>query len=49
MEKEYPCEKCTRVECPRECNLKKCRAWQEWFLYRWSLFNNFAKKYGGGR
>lgn len=31
-----PCVNCTRVACPRECENKNCRPWQEWFVGKWN-------------
>ena len=30
-----PCLTCTRVADPRQCEDKRCKVWQQWFIGRW--------------
>jgi hypothetical protein len=30
-----PCDTCSRVKNPADCENKKCLAWQEWFCRKW--------------
>ncbi len=30
-----PCQYCTRVANPKNCENKKCVPWQKWFLNKW--------------
>ena len=32
---QYPCATCDRVKDPKACENKNCKAWKEWFLYKW--------------
>lgn len=40
---EYPCETCTRVKEPKNCENKLCQQWQLWFFERWEEINNYYK------
>lgn len=31
-----PCETCTRVKDPGNCENKNCRTWREWFVQKWN-------------
>ena len=42
---DYPCDNCTKVECPEKCINKCCPEWKAWFLERWEEINNFGRKY----
>ena len=35
MAAKKPCDTCTRVFDPRNCENKTCRVWQKWFLQSW--------------
>lgn len=39
-----PCLGCTRVENPEECENKKCKPWQAWFLGRWELIHQYSRR-----
>lgn len=30
-----PCDRCTRVGNPENCENKNCVPWRQWFSYRW--------------
>ena len=33
--KSKPCDSCTKVRDPLDCEYKKCKEWETWFLDRW--------------
>lgn len=37
---QKPCDTCTRVENPEQCENKKCAAWRKWFIERWEAMRN---------
>ena len=39
-----PCALCTRVKDPQNCENKKCKVWQKWFLSRWELIRGFPRQ-----
>ena len=30
-----PCETCTKVSNPKECERKSCETWRQWFIANW--------------
>lgn len=42
MANKNPCLNCTRVKKPKDCTLKGCTAWREWWLNTWE---NMRSKY----
>lgn len=38
-----PCDRCTRVRDPENCENKNCVPWRQWYAYRWELLR---KQYG---
>lgn len=37
---QSPCDTCTRVEDPINCERKCCKPWQEWWMQRWDEVRN---------
>lgn len=35
MAESKPCLNCTRVKRPKDCNLKGCGAWKNWWIEKW--------------
>ena len=40
MANEYPCDTCTRVKDPKNCENKQCQVWRNWFLRKWEELRN---------
>lgn len=34
--KHNPCSTCNRVQDPGDCENKRCKTWQQWFVGRWA-------------
>lgn len=41
-----PCERCTRIADPENCENKNCKDWKAWFLRRWRAIHAFGQRYG---
>lgn len=44
--KKSPCETCTRVKDPGNCENKRCKDWEVWFLKRWAEIHGYYSRYG---
>jgi len=46
-----PCERCTRVENPQNCDFKRCRTWSHWWKRRWdrNCLKLYRKAHRAGR
>lgn len=42
---QSPCQTCTRVKNPHNCENKNCREWSDWFLKKWEHIHNFYLTY----
>lgn len=40
MKTGKPCEVCTRVRRPEDCENKTCKEWQQWFIERWDAMRS---------
>lgn len=38
-----PCRTCTRVLAPMDCDNKKCKVWQTWFLGAWNRLHQYPR------
>lgn len=38
-----PCETCTKVDNPKNCESKQCKEWRQWWIKRWELIRIFAR------
>ena len=36
MDNKSPCLTCTKVRDPKNCEIKGCPEWREWFIKRWN-------------
>ena len=41
---QKPCDTCTRVKCPADCENKNCEVWRQWWIKRWE---KIRKLFGG--
>lgn len=41
---ESPCNYCTRVRDPQNCENKTCKDWQAWFIDRWESMREHVRK-----
>jgi len=39
-----PCEGCTRVKDPANCENKHCGQWRNWFLKQWSHLRGYPRR-----
>ena len=37
---EKPCDTCTKVDSPDDCERKSCGKWRKWWLKRWEALRN---------
>lgn len=44
-----PCLTCVRVRDPENCENKKCKDWQAWFIDRWESMRAAAKAGSSGK
>lgn len=38
-----PCQMCTRVADPENCENKCCTLWRNWFLSRWAILHAYPR------
>ena len=41
---QSPCETCTRVKDPANCENKHCSTWRAWFSARWELIRGYPRR-----
>ena len=39
-----PCQGCTRVKDPGNCENKNCSHWRKWFLKQWDLLRGYPRR-----
>ncbi len=38
---QSPCQSCTRIADPAQCDNKRCIPWQLWFADRWASIHGY--------